>query len=240
MPNGPRGHVRDIRLRWACEEAGLPYAVRTVPIDDRAGPDHLARQPFAQAPALHDGDITLFESGACLLHLAEKSETLMPRDPQGRADTLQWVIAGLNSVEMVTVPWWFVGLSNPPENPLDGWLKPRVLTGLRRVLATRDHLAADRFTVADLLMADILRVPKLRAALGPYPALQAYTDRITDPPGLPQGAAGPAGPLRRRRCCTGQLSPPDAFFLLRPHLKLLCKRKSLGREAHGRHRQSRF
>lgn len=181
VPRGPRGHVRDIRLRWACEEAGLNYQIAPVRFEDRTGPDHLDRQPFAQVPALQDGDITLFESGACLLHLAEKSETLMPRDPQARAETLQWVIAGLNSVEMVTVPWWFIGLSKPPESPLEGWLNAR-LDRLNAVLTTRDHLAADRFTVADLLMADILRVPKLRAMLGPYPALESYTARITNRP----------------------------------------------------------
>ncbi len=177
VPQGPRGHVRDLRLRWACEEAGLPYSVASVRFEDRTGTDHLARQPFAQVPALQDGEIRLFESGACLLHLAEKSETLMPRDANGRAETLEWTIAGLNSIEMVTVPWWFIGLSSPPENPLEGWLAAR-LSRLDAVLATRDHLAAGRFTVADLLMADILRVKKLRAALGPYPALTAYTDRI--------------------------------------------------------------
>jgi glutathione S-transferase len=177
VPPGPRGHVRDVRLRWACEEAGLSYRIATVRFQDRTSPDHLSRQPFAQVPALQDGDVTLFESGACLLHLADKSETLMPRDPAARAETLQWLISGLNSVEMVTVPWWFIGLKHPAENPLEGWLTSR-LDRLNAVLATRDHLAADRFTVADLLMADILRVPALRAALGPYPALQAYTDRI--------------------------------------------------------------
>jgi glutathione S-transferase len=181
VPPGPRGHVRDIRLRWACEEAGLPYQIATVRFEDRTGPDHLALQPFAQVPALQDGDITLFESGACLLHLAEKSKALMPHEPQAKAETLQWVIAGLNSVEMVSVPWWFIGLSKPPENALEGWLNAR-LDRLTAVLSTRDYLAADRFTVADLLMADILRVPKLRAMLGPYPALEAYTARITARP----------------------------------------------------------
>lgn len=181
VPNGPRGHVRDIRLRWALEEAGLPYTMRSVRFEDRTGPDHLARQPFAQVPALQDGEITLFESGACLLHLAEKSEALMPRDPKGRADTLQWLIAGLNSVEMVSVPWWFIGLSKPPENPLEGWLHAR-LDRMEAVLAQRDWLAAGRFTVADLLMADILRVPKVRALLTAYPALLAYTARITERP----------------------------------------------------------
>lgn len=180
VPPPPRGHVRDIRLRWALAEADLPHAVATVPFADR-GPGHLAQQPFGQVPFLTDGALTIFESGACLLHLAEKSETLMPRDPQGRAETRQWLIAGLNSIEMVSVPWWFIGLSQPAANPLEGWLHSR-LTHLEAVLARRDWLAAGRFTVADLLMADILRVPALRAALGPYPALAAYTDRILDRP----------------------------------------------------------
>lgn len=181
VPQGPRGHVRDIRLRWACEEAGLPYTISAVRFEDRGSPQHLARQPFAQVPALQDGEVTLFESGACLLHLAEKSEILLPRDPVGRSETLEWLIAALNSVEMVSVPWWFIGLSKPPENPLEGWLQSR-LARLEAVVAQRNHLAADRFTVADLLMADVLRIKTLRAALADYPALTAYTDRILDRP----------------------------------------------------------
>ena len=181
VPQGPRGHVRDIRLRWACEESGLPYTIRAVRFEDRTSPEHLARQPFAQVPALQDGEITLFESGACLLHLSETSEILMPRDPKGRSQTLEWVISALNSIEMVSVPWWFIGRSKPPENPLEGWLQSR-LARLEAVLSRRQYLAADRFTVADLLMADILRVKTLRAALGDYPALEAYTNRILDRP----------------------------------------------------------
>ncbi|HEY6919711.1 MAG TPA: glutathione S-transferase family protein, partial [Tabrizicola sp.] len=153
----------------------------TVRFEDRTSPDHLARQPFAQVPALQDGEVTLFESGACLLHLADRSETLMPGDAKGRAETLEWLIAGLNSIEMVSVPWWFIGLSSPAENPMEGWLSSR-LARLDAVLATRDHLAGGRFTVADLLMADILRVPKLRAALIDYPALQAFLIRTLDRP----------------------------------------------------------
>ncbi len=107
VPQGPRGFVRDLRLRWACEEAGLAYSVRTVPFNEK-GPDHLARQPFGQVPFLNDGALELFESGAALLHLARKSETLMPRDPAAEAETLQWTIAALNSIEMVSVPWWFL------------------------------------------------------------------------------------------------------------------------------------
>lgn len=175
VPPPPRGHVRDVRLRWAMEEAGLPYAVRTVVFEDR-GPDHLARQPFGQAPFLDDGEVRVFESGACLLHLGAKSERLMPRDPQGRADTQAWLIAGLNSVEMVSVPWWFIGLSKPPENPLAGWLTAR-LDRLEPVLAEREWLAAGQFTVADILMADALRVPAVRRLLSDYAALAAYVDR---------------------------------------------------------------
>jgi glutathione S-transferase len=175
VPNGPRGFVRDLRLRWAVEEAGLDYAVATVPFDLR-GPDHIDRQPYAQVPFLHDGDVHVFESGACLLHLAEKSDALMPRDPQGRADTIQWLISALNSIEMVTVPWWFISLSKPAENPLAGWMKQR-LERLEAVLAGREWLAASRFTAADILMSDALRILKKVGELETHGALAAYVDR---------------------------------------------------------------
>src|SRR6185436_18563704 len=96
VPEGPRGFVRDLRLRWACEEAGLAYTVRTVPFEGRET-NHLKHQPFGQIPFLSDGDLETFESGAGLLHLARKSEILMPRDPSGEAATLQWMFAALNS-----------------------------------------------------------------------------------------------------------------------------------------------
>lgn len=179
VPEGPRGFVRDVRLRWAAGEASIPYEVRTVPFEDR-GPEHLARQPFGQVPFLTDGEVTLFESGACLLHLARKSEVLLPRDPVGEAQTLQWFFAALNSMEMVTVPWWFLEVTGAKENGLTGWLDSR-LAHLEAVLAKRDWLAAGRFTVADLIMADVLRVPKVRAH-GSYPALEAYVARVTARP----------------------------------------------------------
>lgn len=186
LPQPPRGFVRDLRLRWACEEAGLGYRIDTVPYPERS-PEHVARQPFGQVPFLRDGEVEVFESGAGLLHLAGKSEILMPRDPAGQAATLQWVIAALNSLEMVTVPWWFVGLAQPADNPLSGWMKSR-LNHMERVLADREWLAADRFTVADLLTADVLRVPAVRA-LGDRPATEAYVARTTARPAFQKARA---------------------------------------------------
>lgn len=179
VPQGPRGFVRDLRLRWACEEAGIPYAVQTIPFDDRET-NHLARQPFGQVPFLSDGELQLFESGACLLHIAQKAEKLMPRDPIGHAQTLQWVIAALNSIEMVSVPWWFLTISGNAVNSLEEWMSNR-LDQLEDVLSERDWLAENRFTVADLLMADVLRVPKVRA-FGNRPASEAYVMRLTNRP----------------------------------------------------------
>jgi glutathione S-transferase len=198
VPEAPRGFVRDLRLRWACEEAGLAYAVRTVPFDGRET-NHLSHQPFGQIPFLSDGELELFESGAGLLHLARKSEILMPRDPVGEAETIQWTIAALNSIEMVAVPWWFLEISGQGGDGLVGWMANR-LDQLEAVLGGREWLAADRFTVADLLMADVLRIPKVRA-FGDRPAAERYVTRVTDRPAfrkaradqLAHFAAGDAG-----------------------------------------------
>ncbi len=179
VPQGPRGFVRDLRLRWAAEEAGLPYTVGTVPFEDRQ-PSHFHRQPFGEVAFLTEGDITLFESGACLLHLARKSDVLMPRTARGEAETTQWVISALNSIEMVSVPWWFLGLMGEHENGLSGWLDSR-LAHMETLLGDREWLAADRFTAADLMMADVLRVPQIRAR-GDRPATEAYVQRITARP----------------------------------------------------------
>ncbi len=177
VPEGPRGFVRDLRLRWACEEAGLRYAVRTIPFDGRET-NHLAQQPFGQVPFLKDDGVEIFESGAGLLHLARKSETLMPRDPVAEAQTVQWTIAALNSIEMVCVPWWFLKMCGDEKNHLTEWVGKR-LDQLERVLSEREWLVAGRFTVADLLMADVLRVPDVRA-FGDRPASEAFVARITD------------------------------------------------------------
>jgi glutathione S-transferase len=186
VPEGPRGFVRDLRLRWACEEAALAYSVQPVPFEGRET-NHLSRQPFGQVPFLTDGKIEIFESGACLLHLARKSETLMPRDPAGEAATTQWIFAALNSVEMVAVPWWFLEITGAKENGIAGWLTQR-LDQLENVFSEREWLAADRFTAADLLMADVLRVSKVRA-FGNRPATEAYVNRVTERPSFKKARA---------------------------------------------------
>lgn len=186
VPERPRGFVRDLRLRWACGEAGLAYTVRSVPFRDRAT-NHLDRQPFGQVPFLDDGGLRLFESGACLLHLARKSEALLPADPDGEAQALQWLFAALSSIEMASVPWWFLTVSGAADNALSGWLELR-LQQLETVLAGREWLAASRFTVADLLMADVLRVPEVRA-FGDRPATEAYVTRVTARPAFREAHA---------------------------------------------------
>lgn len=179
VPQGPRGFVRDLRLRWACEEAGLPYTVRSVPFEDRET-NHLEQQPFGQVPYLADGEVKIFESGAGLLHLARKSEALMPADGVGTAQTEQWIFAALNSVELVTLPWWFLGLMKESSPALTEWASKR-LAHVEQVLAEREWLVADRFTAADLLMADVLRIPKLRD-FQDRPASEAYVARMTSRP----------------------------------------------------------
>jgi len=185
VPEPPRGLVRDLRVRWALEEAGLPYRVESTPFRDR-GPDHFAAQPFGQVPWLTDGDLTIFESGAILLHLGGKSPKLMPTDGQGRAEVLEWVIAALNSVDLPSQPWvLFRFMGFPGEAPeakfIEDFLKAR-LDRMEAVLSDRHWLAGGRFTVADLLMADVLRPVHKFEGLAAYPACSAYVERATARP----------------------------------------------------------
>jgi glutathione S-transferase len=185
VPEMPRGLVRDLRVRWALEEAVLPYRVKSTPFRER-GAEHFAAQPFGQAPWLTDGDITIFESGAILLHLAEKSPALMPTDPRGRAEVVAWVIAALNSVDLPSQPWaLFRFMGFPGESPeakfVEDFLKAR-LDRMEAVLAGREWLVAGRFTVADLLMADVLRQVNRFDGLENYPACHAYVARATARP----------------------------------------------------------
>ena len=113
----------------------------------------------------------------------------MPRDAKGEAGDAGVDDRGLNSMEMVTVPWWFISLSQDKDNPLEGWMMQR-LSHLDVVLAQREWLAAGQFTVADILMADVLRVPKLRAVADGFPALKAYVERACARPAFKRAYDG--------------------------------------------------
>ncbi|MCK1544006.1 glutathione S-transferase family protein [Bradyrhizobium sp. 160] len=184
VPEMPRGFVRDLRVRWALEEAALPYRVASVPFEDR-GAAHLAHQPFGQVPWLTDDDLSIFESGAILLHLGERSDKLMPSDPRCRSEATKWVFAALNSVEMASLPWAMLNfMGNADGTPawkfLDGFLTVR-LKHLEPVLARREWLAGS-FSVADILMSDVLRPVDRFEGLASYPACRAYLARATARP----------------------------------------------------------
>ena len=184
VPEVPRGYVRDLRVRWALEEAGLPYRVESVPFRARSA-GHFSHQPFGQVPWLTDGDISIFESGAILLHLGNRSEALMPADPRGRCEVLEWLFAALNSVEAASLPWSILIFSGdtgdtPGWKRLDGFLKAR-LQHMESVLAGREWLAGT-FSVADILMADVLRLVDRFDGLAVHPACRAYVARATGRP----------------------------------------------------------
>ena len=184
VPYMPRGFVRDLRIRWALEESGLPYRIESTPFRDRQ-PAHFAHQPFGQVPWLTDGDISIFESGAILLHLAQKSEKLMPVDANGRSDVTQWLFAALASVEAASQPWSFFKFSgDTAENPMrkffDGFLEAR-LKSMEAVLASGEWLVGD-FSVADILMADVLRLVDRFDGLANYPRCRDYVARATARP----------------------------------------------------------
>ena len=185
VPEFPRGFVRDIRVRWALEEAGLPYRVESTPFRDRQ-PAHFAHQPFGQVPWLTDGDISIFESGAMLLHLGERSEKLMPADPRGRSEVMEWLFAALNSVEMASLPWFIFQISGytgdtPGWKRLDDFLMVSRLKHLEAVLAGREWLAGT-FSIADILMVDVLRLVDRFDGLAGFPACRDYVTRATARP----------------------------------------------------------
>jgi glutathione S-transferase len=184
VPETPRGFVRDIRVRWALEEAGLPYRVNSVPFRDRDA-EHFSHQPFGQVPWLTDGDLSIFESGAMLLHLGERSEALMPVDLHDRSEVKQWLFAALSSVEAASQPWSFFKFSGVTgETPMwkffDDFLILR-LKHMEAVLTGREWLVG-AFSIADILMADVLRLVDRFDGLAAYPACCDYVARATARP----------------------------------------------------------
>jgi len=191
VPEPPRGYVRDIRVRWALEEAGLAYTVQSTPFKD-GGAEHFAHQPFGQVPWLTDGGISIFESGAILLYIGGFSEKLLPLDPRGRYAVIEWAFAALNSVEMASLPLSFYRFTHdtaetPAKKLMDAFLRAR-LQHMETVLAGREWLAG-AFSIADILMADVLRLADRFGGLADFPACRAYAARATARPAFQKAYA---------------------------------------------------
>jgi glutathione S-transferase len=192
VPEPPRGFVRDLRVRWALEEAGLAYRVKSVSFRERNA-EHFAHQPFGQVPWLTDGDLSIFESGAILLHLGELSPALISADPHARSETKEWLFAALASVEAASQPWsFFQFMGNAEETPMrkffDDFLHQHRLKHMETVLAARQWLAGT-FSVADILMADVLRLVERFGGLADYPACRDYVARATARPAFKKAHA---------------------------------------------------
>lgn len=183
VPDMAVGYVRDLRIRWACHEAGLDHAIDTTSLREKSAA-HFARQPFGQVPMLRDGDLSLFESGAILLYLGERHPALMPMDAAGRAQTQQWLVAVLNTVEPVAMAYVLAQVFDQDAAAAD-LARPRLqerLGQLAPVVATRAFIAAGRFTIADILLTDVLRVVASLDLLTPWPDLGDYAARMTARP----------------------------------------------------------
>ena len=188
VPDFAQGFVKDLRVRWALEEAGTPYTERLIGHDMKDRPEHLARQPFAQVPVYRDDGVELFESGAIVLHIAQGSEALMPPDAAGRARVMSWAFAALNSVEphVMNVRGTELFSGDAPWAPgflasARGSLEGR-LGRLSGWLKGKEYLEAGRFTAGDLLMASVLRELETEPTFQKFPDLAAYCDRCVSRP----------------------------------------------------------
>ncbi len=186
VPDFARGYVRDLRPRWACEEIGLDYAEHLISTLNRPA-DHFLFQPWGQVPVLNDGGIRLFESGAILLHLAEKDARLMPHDPQARASTLAWVFAAYSSIEPMLLELGNVDLFARDEE----WAslrRPSLIDFIHGRLGRLDDALGDKpylvgeFGVADIAMATVLTGGVEARVIAEHPRLQAYLDRCLSRP----------------------------------------------------------
>ena len=202
VPEFAHGQVRDLRARWALEEAGIPYKTRLLELGDQDKPDYRALQPFGQVPILQDGDFTLFESGAIVLYIGERSDTLLPKDPLASAHATQWLIAALNSIEPFLVNVALIDLFYANEE----WAKlrrpgavdfaKRRLGGLSKSLGDKPYLDGDRFTAGDLMMTTVLRILKHTDIVTSDKRLAAYIDRCTARPAFKRALDAQVGDFR--------------------------------------------
>ncbi len=181
-PDRGRGLARDMRVRWALEEAGQPYDVRLVSFAAMKQPAHRALQPFGQIPTYEDGDLALFESGAIVLHVAERHAGLLPDDANARARAIMWMFAALNTMEP---PIFERDLARILERD-EPWFaqRQRVLEdGIRKRLGDLSARLGDAdwldgaFSAGDLLMVTVLRRLQGSGMLEEHPNLSAYVAR---------------------------------------------------------------
>jgi glutathione S-transferase len=188
VPDFARGQVRDLRVRWALEEAGLPYRTRLLGLGDQDTPDYRALQPFGQVPIFEEDGFVLFESGAIVLHIGERSEALLPKDPHARARATQWLIAALNSIEPYIMQVAAIDLFYANEE----WAKLRRpgavefvqkrLAALSTSLGDKPYLDGGRFTAGDLMMTTVLRILKHTDIVTRDTRLAAYIERCAARP----------------------------------------------------------
>jgi glutathione S-transferase len=200
VPPFARGVVRDLRVRWALEEAGIPYRERLIGPQDQASEAYRALQPFGQVPAIETEDLKLFESGAIVLYIAEQCETLMPRDARGRARTSAWVFAALNSVEPQIQGLAEIDLFHAGQD----WAAARRpgaveavnkrLAALECWLGARPYLE-ERFTAADLMMTTVLRIVRHTDLVSRRPTLKAYQERCEERPAFRKALADQLRPF---------------------------------------------
>ena len=188
VPDFAKGQVRDLRVRWALEEAGLPYQTRLLAQGDQDKPEYRALQPFGQVPVFEEDGFVLFETGAIVLYIGERSEALLPKDRVARAHATQWVIAALNSLEPFINNVALIDLFYAKEE----WAKQRRpgavefaekrLNALSKSLGDKPFLDGDRFTAGDLLMSTVLRILKHTDIVTKDKRLAAYIERCTARP----------------------------------------------------------
>jgi glutathione S-transferase len=201
VPDFARGQVKDLRARWALEEAGLPYRTRLLKLGDQDRPEYRALQPFGQVPIFEEDGFVLFESGAIVLHIGERSKTLLPEQAAARARATQWLIAALNSIE----PWVQNVASIDFFHADEEWAKLRRpdahafarhrLKCLADNLGDKPYLDGDRFTAGDLMMASVLRI--LPALTNEEPRLTAYVERCTARPAFKRAHAAQMGDFKQ-------------------------------------------
>jgi glutathione S-transferase len=202
VPDFARGQVRDLRVRWALEEAGLPYRTRLLEQGDQDTPDYRTLQPFGQVPIFEEDGFVLFESGAIVLHIGERSETLLPKDTRARARATQWLISALNSIEPFVMNVAAIDLFYANEE----WAKlrrpgavefvQRRLSALSGSLGDKPYLDGARFTAGDLMMTTVLRILKHTDIVTSDQRLTAYVARCTARPAFRRAVEAQIGDFR--------------------------------------------